>query len=178
MCWIAIAFLLAIGANSTMANQYPSTGLTEYHYTNTWMSGSDTNRLIFYSVRSLESGMRTFEVIVKNQTDETYIQVWHYGAGWVGAGAEGWAQDIDINNFVYFYNGQLRPLNQQVFIAGSSLTQANQVAIVPFDMKADNGNSRTGYVLGPQVPEPAVLFVLALVLASLRRNYSRLRFYQ
>jgi|GEM_PF-2755216 len=40
------------------------------------------------------------------------------------------------------------------------LTQANQVAIVPFEMDNDEGGSRTGYALGPQVPEPEALALL------------------
>ena len=166
---ITALLLIAIGTASAMANQYPSTGLTEYHYTNTWMSGSDTNKLIFYSGRSLVSGMRMFEVIVKNQTDETFNEARHFGTGWVGAGAEGWSYEINHNtNFLRFYNGHLGGGAQQVFIDGSSLTQANQVAIVPFEMDNNEGGGRTGYVLGPQIPESATLALLLIGVGLIR----------
>ena len=170
ICWIAIVLLIAIGTASTSANEYPPTDLTEYSYTNTWMSGSDTNKLIFYSVKDPPSGgMRKFHIIVKNQADETYNEARHFGTGWVGAGAEGWSYEINHNtNFLRFYNGSLDPLNQQVFIDGSSLTQVNQVAIVPFEMDNDSGGSRTGYVLGPQIPESATLALLLIGAGLIR----------
>ena len=160
---IAASAILALGAGTVAAGEYPFTELTEYHYTNTWMSGSDTNRLIFYSVRDPPSGgMRKFHISVKNQTDETFNEARHYGTGWVGAGAEGWDYEITDTNFLRFYNGHLGGGAQQVFIDGSSLTQANQVAIVPFEMDNNEGGSRTGYVLGPQVPEPEALALLLI----------------
>ena len=87
---------------------------------------------------------------------------WHYGAGFNFAYADGWQSEIDTNSFVRFYNGQLIPGNQQVFITGSSLTQDNQVAIVPFNIKNDEGGTREGYALGPQVPEPEALALLII----------------
>jgi len=82
-----LLFLPIPGALS--ADQYPFTDLTQYSYTNTWMSGTDTNKLIFSSGIDNPSGMRIFETIVKKQTDETYNRAWHYGAGWVIGGASG-----------------------------------------------------------------------------------------
>gem|GEM_PF-3190708 len=55
---------------------------------------------------------------INNQADETYNEARHYGAGW--------DDEITNTNFLHFYNGMLTPLNQQVFIDGSSLTHLKQ----------------------------------------------------
>ena len=167
------AWYLLIVAGGAGAFEYPFTELTEYSHTNTWMSGDQTNKLIFRSTCWLEAGMKLFQTTVKNQTDETFNEARHYGAGWVAAGAAGWNYEINPStNFLRFYNGFLDPHNQQVFLDGTILTQDNQVAIVPFEMDNDEGGSRTGYALGPQMPEPAALALLLIGagLLSARRE--------
>ena len=67
-------------------------------------------------------GIRFFEVIVKNQTDETYNEARHYGAGFVFGNADDWSSEITNTNFLRFFNGQILPRGQQVFMKGTTHT--------------------------------------------------------